>query len=149
MMEKKIRQPFTPQEDAQLIQIVTEQPSLSWHEVAALLPNRTSRQCRERWMDYLRPDIISRPWTDAEDELILHEIERIGYKWTRISNSFENRSQRDVKNRWYSHLKCSVIQSPSSHLEFIRGADGKRIERQKWKRTPKQLRMEDAPKEHS
>ena len=42
---------WTPEEDQKLTMIVTMQGQGQWTKVAAQLPNRQGRQCRERWFN--------------------------------------------------------------------------------------------------
>jgi hypothetical protein len=125
--EKTIRHTFTAEEDALLVEIVTQSPKVSWHAVAASIPGRTARQCRERWAEYLRPGIRVEPWTEEEDEVLLQQVELHGHRWTAIATAFARRSANDVKNRWYSHLRCCVFVTGNGRLEFVRTYDGSRI----------------------
>lgn len=42
-----------------------------WTEIAEHVPNRKAKQCRERWINNLRPDIKAGKWDDKEDLLLL------------------------------------------------------------------------------
>jgi hypothetical protein len=61
----------------------------------------TTRQCRERWTNYLNPTIGNIEWTPAEDQLLEEKYARIGAKWQVIAAEFPTRSKNNVKNRWY------------------------------------------------
>jgi hypothetical protein len=130
------RNSFTPEEDARLVELVTDHPSDSWAAIAAQFPGRSARQCRERWNDYLNPNIRMEPWTEQEDELLLVQIERFGHQWKMIATGFAQRSASDIKNRWYSHLRFSVVLTPMGRFEFLRDHKGRRIT-QKLKRNKK------------
>jgi hypothetical protein len=122
-----VRHLFTPEEDAYLVDLVMHNPTLPWSDIASFLPGRSGRQCRERWSDYLRPNIRVEPWTDEEDDLLIRQVENFGHQWTIIAQAFARRSGNDVKNRWYSHLKYSVFVRPDGKLELARASDGSRI----------------------
>jgi hypothetical protein len=124
---KAKRNAFTPEEDARLVELVTDHPSDSWNAIAAHFPDRSARQCRERWSEYLNPGLRMAPWTEEEDNLLLRQIERFGHRWTLIAAALAQRSPSDIKNRWYSHLRFCVIISPMGRLEFLRDSKGKRI----------------------
>jgi hypothetical protein len=126
--KKNKRHSFTVEEDAQLVEIVTQNPSLSWSEVARSLPARSARQCRERWSEYLHPDIRIEAWTEDEDELLLREIAIRRHRWTSIALAFANRSANDIKNRWYSHLSKCVRATAPWHYEFVRDVSGSRLQ---------------------
>ena len=52
-----------------------------WSQIAAQLPGRTGKQCRERWHNHLNPDINkSKKWTEEEDRIILESHLLIGNK---------------------------------------------------------------------
>jgi len=125
--KKGTRRAFTPEEDAALVEVVTNNPLLGWKEVAKHLAGRTPRQCRERWAKYLTPDVRVAPWTEDEDVLLLRQIELHGHQWTKIACAFANRSDNDIKNRWYSHLKDCLYMTPDGRLDLRRDADGNRI----------------------
>lgn len=44
----------------------------SWSRIADFIPGRDSKQCRERWLDYVDPNIDLSPMRDAEITIILH-----------------------------------------------------------------------------
>ena len=44
-----------------------------WSKIAAHLPGRIGKQCRERWHNHINPEIRKGPWTAEEDEIIVEE----------------------------------------------------------------------------
>jgi hypothetical protein len=92
-----------------------------------MFPGGSLRQCRERWSEYLNPDLRTDPWTDDEDDLLLRQIELSGNRWTAIAASFDRRSANDIKNRWYTHLRSFVFRTIEGKLEFYRGFNGERL----------------------
>jgi hypothetical protein len=61
---------FQPEEDKLLVQIVSHSSQLPWSTIAARLPGRTARQCRDHWNHYLGGPGSERPWSIEEDLLI-------------------------------------------------------------------------------
>jgi hypothetical protein len=104
------RRPFHPEEDARLVQILTTTPFFSWDSVAQHFPGRTARQCRERWLHYLSPDVRTGPWSEDEDRLLVAMLNDHGRAWSVIRGLFNGRSENDIKNRWYSHLRFETVQ---------------------------------------
>jgi hypothetical protein len=106
--QRRIRKIFTPEEDAQLVGIMKDQAFQSWDRVAVQLPDRTARQCRDRWMNYLAPTVRREPWSIEEDQMLIEKINEMGTHWSGIANFFIGRTDNHVKNRWYSFLKSRV-----------------------------------------
>ena len=112
---KKIRKLFSAEEDALLSRIMFEQPFTTWIAVAAQIPGRSARQCRDRWANYLSPENKNGPWTQDEDRLLADKFREFGPQWTTIAKFFDGRSENNVKNRWYTHLRnkyASVVKPP-------------------------------------
>jgi hypothetical protein len=83
-----------------------------WNEVAKELYKqshqayfRRPKQCRERWRNYLDPDISKGEWCQSEDSVLLEYVLEIGKKWSAISKCMKNRTEHAVKNRFKSLLK--------------------------------------------
>jgi len=112
------RKMFSPLEDFQLRTLVQQYGTNQWKKIADVLPDRTPRQCRERYKNYLAPDIINAPWTRDEDISLKYLYTHYGPKWSIISQYFKTRSEVNVKNRWTSigkMLQNEDIQSPELH----------------------------------
>jgi hypothetical protein len=94
------RQKFSVQEDEQLRDLVAELGINNWAEVSARLCTRSARQCRERFKNYLSPNLRNGQWTEAEDQLLRDKFLEFGAKWSLIVASFPSRSEVNLKNRW-------------------------------------------------
>ncbi|KAK8887792.1 hypothetical protein M9Y10_038849 [Tritrichomonas musculus] len=97
---KMSRSKFTPQEDATLKELVAKYGSTKWSEIAMKLPNRTGRQCRERWKNYLAPGIQNGPWSQEEDALLVQKVKELGTMWSKMVQFFPGRTDVNLKNRW-------------------------------------------------
>jgi hypothetical protein len=95
---------FSSAEDAQLRELVEQHGTKNWDEIATLMPGRTSRQCRDRYNNYLLDSLVTAPWTPEEDAIIVDRFRRIGPKWVTIAKLLNGRSGNHVKNRWHRHL---------------------------------------------
>lgn len=103
------RSRFTKEEDELLKQLADSQESPNWNSIACHMKNRTGRQCRERYNNYLRPNLVNGTWTHEEDELLLTLYEKYGPKWSLISQSFKSRSPVNIKNHHSSLVNQSVV----------------------------------------
>jgi hypothetical protein len=98
------RQRWTPSEDQALIVLVKHLGARNWRKIASSIPGRTSRQCRDRFANYLSPNLTKEPWSPEEDRILLERFEETGPHWFQLSPFLPGRSGHAIKNRWYSHL---------------------------------------------
>ncbi|CAD8096872.1 unnamed protein product [Paramecium sonneborni] len=109
------QQPFRPEEDKKLYEIIMHYQSIDqgqkWSQISQELNQnssvyRSSKQCRERWLNHLNPKISKEPWTDEEDIKLLQTVKEIGRRWAEISKIMEGRrSENNLKNRFNSLIK--------------------------------------------
>mmetsp|Transcript_26593 Transcript_26593/g.39515 ORF Transcript_26593/g.39515 Transcript_26593/m.39515 type:complete len:223 (+) Transcript_26593:120-788(+) len=100
---------WTPTEDKKLKTIVMNGSTpINWNDVVRHFPNRSRKQCRERWLEYLNPDIDNSEFTPFEDQLILQFQEKLGNKWKEISE------QMMEKKRTATQVKVYIKQSSMS-----------------------------------
>lgn len=76
-----------------------------WGKVSEKMPGRTAKQCRERWSNYLDPNLLKSPFSLAEDEKLLLLQRLNGNKWALISRELPGRTENSVKLRFNSLKK--------------------------------------------
>jgi hypothetical protein len=91
---------WTAEEDNQLRRAVQCCGAESWTRVAMLVPTRTGKQCRERWIGQLSPALLKDGWLPDEDAVLVQAHAVNGNRWTAISLQLPGRSPLCVKNRW-------------------------------------------------
>lgn len=96
---RKKKEPFTPEEDQKIRELVAEKGTHSWPEITEHLPGRTTRQCRERWNLYLDPEVCNDPWAPEDEAKLLQMYSVVGPKWTLLARAFANRTANNVKNK--------------------------------------------------
>jgi hypothetical protein len=74
--------------------------SSDWAAIADRMPGKNQRQCRERWINYLAPELNSSSWTSEEDFLLIQKYNELGPKWVQIAAFFPNRTDSMMKNRF-------------------------------------------------
>lgn len=94
------RRKFTPEEDDQIRKAVALFGNSSWVTIAKHVQGRTSRQCRERWVNYLDPEVNKVSWTIEEDMKLQNLVEQYGQKWSRMVGHFDGRTDVMIKNRY-------------------------------------------------
>jgi len=108
-----VRGSWTREEDETILKWVTENGPTHWSTLAAKLPGRIPKQCRERWCNRLDPKINHNSWTSEEDFILINCIKQYGTKWAEIARHLPGRTDNSVKNRWNSTLK-RIIQRESA-----------------------------------
>lgn len=96
---KRQRNPFVEKEDKKLKELV-EKFGDEWGKISTNMKGRNTRQCRERWLKYLNPNLNKSPWTKEEDDLLLLKYYQYGSKWKLISSFFANRTDLSIRNRY-------------------------------------------------
>lgn len=91
---------WTKEEDSKLLKMVVIFGAKDWRNLSKHMEGRNSRQCRERWQNYLNPNLNFNNWTLEEDKLLLEMREKHGPKWKLISKYFTNRTDAMIKNRY-------------------------------------------------
>ena len=94
---------WTKEEDATLLGIVQKMNMpMKWSVVAQSLPDRTGKQCRERYVNHLNPRLKTSDWNPVEDSTIFHLYNSIGSHWSSMSKVIPGRTDNGIKNRFHN-----------------------------------------------
>lgn len=100
---------WSSEEDHLLIEYVKDYLLLyrdvSWRDISKRLdrPGRSGKACRERYLNYLDPNLSQEPFTIEEDTLLFKLYDETPGRWTlMVKQHFPHRSSSSLKNRYYS-----------------------------------------------
>ncbi|GMI99034.1 LATE MERISTEM IDENTITY2, myb domain protein 17 [Hibiscus trionum] len=102
--------PWSPEEDEILVNYINKHGHGSWRslpKLAGLL--RSSKSCRLRWANYLRPDRKRSPFTIEEENLVIQLHGLLGNRWASIASQLPGRTDNEIKNLWNTHLKKRLL----------------------------------------
>lgn len=114
---KNIKNFWSADEDLLLKHLIEVEGVGHWPKISCQIPGRTSKQCRERWINHLNNGIRKGEWTKEEDEMLLNLRVVFGNQWSKISPLLNGRVDNDVKNRFHVLRRIqekSLISSPDS-----------------------------------
>eukprot|EP00301_Raphidiophrys_heterophryoidea_P019579 c4482_g1_i1.p1 GENE.c4482_g1_i1~~c4482_g1_i1.p1 ORF type:complete len:413 (-),score=25.64 c4482_g1_i1:468-1706(-) len=114
------RRRWTPEEDAQLLQLV-QTHGKQWTLIAMHMgAARDARSCCQRWTSHVNPDIRASPFTAQEDAQLIKLVAELGTKWTRIAQQIKGRSTTKLSSRYswlQKHGDTSVCSSSDLSLQ--------------------------------
>lgn len=105
---------FTPDEDQIIMLLAKPDADNDWFKISKSLRNRTARQCRDRWNNYLNPNLNKNEWSPEDDELLLNLYHKKGPQWKSFCSILNGRSINDVRNRCFRLIRKIQKTSKSS-----------------------------------
>ena len=126
-------QQWTVQEDNQLRRLVDEHGHRKWSFIASKMSGRRGKQCRDRWLNHLKPDIRRGEWTQEEERILVEGHRMLGTRWAALAKLLPGRPENAIKNHWHATLRCkwaqrggkiSELQAYQHSLQLTNGGGG-------------------------
>lgn len=108
---------WTALEDSILRQRVEAFGTSSWVAIAKEIPDRTAKQCRERWSNNLRPG-LNIEWTDEDDIRLFQFITRNGRDWKGMTSVLPGKTANSLKNRFSSLVRRLEKEKSSEEISM-------------------------------
>ncbi|XP_048555248.1 transcription factor MYB88-like isoform X3 [Triticum urartu] len=96
---------WSAQEDDVLRAQIAHHGTDNWTVIATQFKDKTARQCRRRWYNYLNTECKKGGWSREEDMLLCEAQKLLGNKWTEIAKVVSGRTDNAVKNRFSTLCK--------------------------------------------
>ena len=96
-----VKGPWRKIEDDLLSAAVKHLGPKRWTEIARYVPGRIGKQCRERWHNYLDPNVKLGNWCLEEELTLERGVSELGHLWSAIARRLPGRTDAMCKNRWH------------------------------------------------
>ncbi|KAF3610513.1 hypothetical protein DY000_02045537 [Brassica cretica] len=97
-------------EDLKLISFINKYGHENWRSLPEQAGVTRDKSCRLQWINYLRPDVKRGNFSVEEEETITELHQSIeASMWSKIASKLPGRTDKVIKNAWYTHLKKRLI----------------------------------------
>ena len=107
--------PFAPQHIFLMMIFISMSPNRP--TITLSMDNRTGKQCRERYVNHLDPEMKKTAWTSEEDNVIRDMFPEFETKWSKYMVLLPGRSDNAIKNRYHmisrNNFECVKNKTPT------------------------------------
>ena len=95
-------------EEDEKLKLLVSQFGNKWSLIASNMKTRSSKQIRDRYINYIDNSILKTPFSANEDKLIVELIHKYGSNWSLIAKEISGRTGDHVKNRFNWAIKQNL-----------------------------------------
>jgi len=99
---------WTKEED-EMVSYLVDQFGKSWNFISKIIKNRTSKQIRLRYNNYLNPELKKDDFSKEEDFKIISLYKIFCNQWTKYKDFVPGRSDKIIKRRFFKLIKKNPI----------------------------------------
>lgn len=105
MINEDIKGNWNEEEDLILIKWGERHGNKKWDQCVKILKERNEKECQERWINILNPELIKGKWQVEEQIKLFAYLVIFGCSWGKVSNHLKTRSEQVIKTFFYSCLR--------------------------------------------
>lgn len=113
---------WSEKEDDKLMKLLRKatktEGKIKWSVISKKMKTRSSKQCRERWINQLDPDLKRGEWREEEKQKLLNLYEKYPNKWSIIASQLPGRNQNTVKYRYLQLNGTMKVNQPHGNMSF-------------------------------
>jgi len=129
---------WSKEDDMRLTEIMKKYKNpRDWEPIAKEFGRgKTSKECHERWIRYLKPGVRKGQWQDHEDAIVVEAVtnstEQPFTRWSDLAQRLPGRVGKQIRDRWVNHLNPNINHMPFSREDDLRLWEGHKKLGKRW-----------------
>ena len=91
---------WTIESDKLLVELISDIGPRLWDTIAKSIPDRSGKQCRERWSNQLNPLLNKLEWSVEENWILFNMQRSMQSRWSELTSTILGRTDNNIKNYW-------------------------------------------------